>query len=141
MALFDAFLEIEGIKGESDGAIQVESFSWGVSNQISRETGGGAGTGKPVFQDFSFTARLGKQSPELFLSAVQGTNFSSAELNIIEQDRKRQVTLSFFDVFISSYKEGNVVGFLFDKSENGGVPLEMVSLNFAQVQIRIGEIK
>ena len=41
MALFDAFLKIDGITGEHKGEIQLESFSWGVSNTISRTTGGG----------------------------------------------------------------------------------------------------
>ena len=34
MALFDAFLKIEGIKGEIKGEIGLESFSWGLSNEV-----------------------------------------------------------------------------------------------------------
>jgi len=132
MAIFDAFLKIEGIQGEIKGEIQLESFSWGVSNSVSSSTGG-AGAGKAVFSDFSFTSRLGKQSAELFTAAAQGTNLRTADLTI--QDGRRMAKVSFFDVFISSYKQDmthqpTVLG--------DTTPLEMVSLNFAKVNIEIG---
>src|SRR5712691_10716662 len=122
----DAFLKIEGITGEHKGEIQLETFSWGVSNTVSHDTGGGGGAGKPVFQDFTFTSHLGQQSPELFMHAVQGTNLRTADLTI--NGGRRQVTISFFDVFISGYKEDAML------DTSSSVPLEMVSLNFAQVQ-------
>ena len=134
MALFDAFLKIDGITGEHKGEIQLESFSWGVSNTSSAATGGsGAGAGKAVFQDFSFSSRLGRQSPELFMNAVRGTNFPTAELSITESNR--QITITFSDVFISSYKEDLTHT---QTTDGGALPLEIVSLNFAQVQIQIG---
>ena len=37
MAIFDAFLKIDGVNGEIKGEIQLESFSWGVSNPASLE--------------------------------------------------------------------------------------------------------
>ncbi|MBZ5560536.1 MAG: type VI secretion system tube protein Hcp [Acidobacteriia bacterium] len=133
MALFDAFLKIEGIKGEIKGEIGLESFSWGLSNSISRNVdGGGAGAGKIAFQDFHFTSKLGSQSPDLFLHAAQGTNFANAQLTINGQ---RQMTVSFFDVFISEYKED----LNFQPTVDGGAsPLESVSLNFAKVEIQVG---
>jgi len=132
MAIFDAFLKIDGIQGEIKGEIALESFSWGVANTVSSTTGG-AGAGKVVFSDFSFTSRLGRQSADLFMHAAQGTNLRTADLTV--QDGRRTAKISFFDVFISSYKQdmthqATVLG---DTS-----PLEMVSLNFAKVQIEIG---
>src|SRR5262249_8182177 len=104
MAIFDAFLKIEGITGEHKGEIQLESFSWGVSNPISRGSAtGGAGAGKIAFQDFTFTSRIGRQSTELFMHAAQGTNFRGADLTI--NGRTSFLKVSFFDVFISSYKQ------------------------------------
>src|ERR1051325_12004383 len=102
MAIFDAFLKIEGIQGEIKGEIPLESFSWGISSSISSATGG-AGAGKVVFSDFSFTSRIGQQSPDLFTHAAQGTNFRSADLTI--NDGNRMAKVSFFDVFISGYKQ------------------------------------
>src|SRR5262245_10142506 len=133
MAIFDAFLKIEGIQGEIKGEIQLESFSWGITNSMSSSAGSGAGAGKAVFSDFSFTSRLGKQSPELFLAAAQGSNLRTADLTI--QDGRRVSKVSFFDVFVSSYKQD-----MTHQATTLGdtTPLEMVSLNFAKVNIEIG---
>src|SRR5258708_34776476 len=80
---FNAFLKIDGIAGESQGgAIELASFSWGVSNSISSTTGSGAGAGKASFQDFSFSARAGKQSPQLFGAAGEGEDIPRATLTV-----------------------------------------------------------
>ena len=47
----DFLLEIDGIKGESNDAkhketIEIESFSWGVSNSGTHAAGSGGGAGK-----------------------------------------------------------------------------------------------
>ena len=56
----DYLLEIDGIKGESTDEkhkdkLEIDSFSWGVSNSGSMGRGGGGGTGKAEFQDVHFT--------------------------------------------------------------------------------------
>jgi len=131
MALFDAFLKIEGIKGEIKGEIGLESFSWGLSNEVLRNSDG-AGVGKVAFQDFHFVSKLGSQSADLVMHAAQGTNFPNATLTINGQ---RAMTVNFFDVFISGYKEDQS----FQSTVDGGTgPLESVSLNFAKVEILVG---
>ena len=55
---FDAFLMLDGIKGESNdakhkGEIDVKSFSWGVSQTGAGHTGLGSGAGKAEFQDLT----------------------------------------------------------------------------------------
>ncbi|MCS7026204.1 MAG: type VI secretion system tube protein Hcp, partial [Bryobacteraceae bacterium] len=72
MAAFDAFLEIDGIKGESEDKqlrdhIELLSYSFGASQTGSFAYGGGGGTGKVQFVDFHFTKRCDKASPLLFL--------------------------------------------------------------------------
>jgi|SRR3954447_8237600 type VI secretion system secreted protein Hcp len=137
MAMFDAFLKIDGVNGEIKGEIQLESFSWGVSNTSTiGSASGGAGAGKVVFQDFSFTSKLGKQSPQLFMHAVQGTSLRTADLTI--SAGRGQAKISFSDVFISSYKQ--------DMTHQATVsgdtsPLEMVSLNFAKIEIDVSSLK
>ena len=76
-AAFDAFLEIDGIKGESKDKdhknwINVSSFSWGMTNTPAAG-GGGAGAGKVSFHDFHFVAKLSKASPQLLAAAAGGT--------------------------------------------------------------------
>ena len=66
-------------------------------------------------------------------AAKQGTNFPTAQLSITE--RNKQITVSFSDVFISSYKEDLTHQ---STTDGGAIPLEMVSLNFAKVEIQVG---
>ena len=68
-AASDYFLKIDGIDGESTddrhkGEIDIQSFSWGVSNSGSMSSGSGGGAGKASFQDIHFTRQLDKASPE-----------------------------------------------------------------------------
>src|SRR5215471_1752505 len=138
---FDAFLKIDGITGESRGGeIRLESFSWGISNSSSSATSGsGAGAGKASFQDFSFAAVVGRQSPKLFEAAAEGRRISSATLTVT--DKIEPLTIKFSEVFISSYKldEGAI------KLSEGvlpavqlGPPMESVSFNFAKVEFLAG---
>ncbi len=140
----DAFLKIEGITGESQGGeIRLESFSWGVSNSISgTTTGGGAGAGKASFQDFSFSALAGKQSPQLFGAAVEGRHINNAILTV--GDKVEPLKITFSDVFISNYKldEGSLFS---QKCAEGGVPavqlgapMESVSFNFLKIDFQVG---
>ena len=133
---FDAFLKLDGIKGEgSGGAITLESFSWGVSNTSSQATGG-AGAGKAVFQDFSFTSALGSAAPDLLLAAAQGKVIKTGQLTISE--RAPVLVITFSDVIISSYKidEAPLSIKLGDIGPHHevrlGPPMERVSFNFSK---------
>lgn len=58
LAASDYLLELGSVKGESAAApqsIEVESFSWGVSNAGSMAAGSGGGAGKVNVQDISMT--------------------------------------------------------------------------------------
>jgi type VI secretion system secreted protein Hcp len=143
---FDAFLKIDGITGEAmGGAIRLESFSWGVSNSASGSTGSGAGAGKPSFQDFSFTTQVGKQSPQLFKAAADGSHIASATLTV--GDKYEPLTIRFGEVFISNYKldEGSVLS---QRGENCGLPavqlgapVESISFNFLKIEYSAGGIQ
>ena len=138
---FDAFLKIDGITGESQGGeIRLESFSWGLSNSSSGVIGSAAGGGKASFQDFSFTAQAGKQSPQLFGAAAEGKRINNAVLTV--GDKFEPLVIRFSEVFISNYKldegalftqkcaEGPVPG------ERLGAPLESVSFNFVKIEFQ-----
>jgi type VI secretion system secreted protein Hcp len=141
----DAFLKFDGITGESQEGIRLQSFSWGVSNPSSASTGSGAGAGKVSFQDFSFTSAVGKQSPQLFSSALGGRTIGTGTLTI--NDKVEPITIKFSDVFISSYKldegaiklsEGAIKlseGFV--PAVQLGAPMEAVSFNFTKVEFTV----
>ena len=117
-AASDYLLEIEGIKGESvdeahRASIEVTSWSWGVSN-ASSTTGGGAGIGKVSFQDFHFTARGGKASPQLMLACATGKYIPKATLFVRKSGGDRPVEyykITLEDILVSSFQQtGNSGG-------------------------------
>lgn len=133
----DMFLKLDGIDGESTdkghkNEIEIESFSWGASNSGSAaHGGGGGGAGKVSMQDFSFTTRVSRASPQLFLACASGEHIKSALLTVRKAGGQQQdflkVTMS--DLLVSSYKaEGSSGG-------DADVPVDQVSLNFAKIQV------
>ena len=130
MAAVDYFLKIDGIEGDSTddkhrNEIEVESFSWGLSQSGSFGAGGGASTGKVQFQDFHFTAKTSKASPKLFLKCATGEHIKEATITCRRAGESQQdfMFIKMNDVLISSYQT----------SGNGDVPDDASSLAFAKV--------
>jgi len=138
---FDAFLKIEGIDGESTDKthpdeIEIDSFSWGVTN-ASVGAGGGGGSGKASLEDFHFSAPLSKASPNLMLACATGKHIPSATLTCRKGNFEFQkVRLS--DVLVSSYSHGGV-------AQTEDRPEDQFSLNFVKIDFlytvqRTGEV-
>ncbi len=130
----DVFLKLDGIEGESKdakhkGEIDVESFSFGASNAGSSGGGGGGGAGKVSMHDFSFTTRVSKASPKLFLACASGEHIKTALLTVRKAGGQQhdflKVTLS--DVTVSGYAEAG--------AETADVPTDQVTMNFAKIQL------
>jgi type VI secretion system secreted protein Hcp len=137
---FDAFLKIHDsggnilIKGESTDKthpdeIEIESFSWGVTQTATVGGGGGGGAGKPVPQDFHYTAGMSKASPNLMLACATGRHFPLATLTCRKSGgggvEFAKIKLS--DILVSSYStDGEADG-------EAGVPTDQFSLNFAKI--------
>ena len=140
-AASDYLLEIDGIKGESSddrhrGTIEIESFSWGMSNSGTTTAGGGGGSGTVNIQDFSFTTKLSKASPQLIMACATGQHIKSAKLFVRKQGTEQQdyyvITLS--DCLVSSFSQ---VG---QGSEAAGglvaAPSESISLYFNSIAVQ-----
>jgi type VI secretion system secreted protein Hcp len=134
MAHVDYFLKIDGIEGESadskhKGEIQLESFSWGVTNQGSHGMGGGGGAGKAAFQDIHFTKKVDSASPKLMLACATGEHIKKAIL-VARKAGKEQVDfykVTLENVLVSSYQQSG--------SSHGDVaPTSSFSLNYAKVE-------
>ena len=131
---FDAFLKLDGIDGDSltrgyEKWIEVLSFSWGVTQAASRSFGSGLSAGKATFQDLHFVANFSKASPEIFKRCATGEHIKTGVLSVRKAGEK---PLEFYkvrltDVLVSSYQDGGGGG--------GEVPMEQISLNFADVAI------
>ena len=129
----DYFLKVGDIEGESTDKefkhnIDIESFSWGVSNPGSAPGGGGGGAGKASFQDFSFVTKVAKASPELLLASASGKHIDKAVLTG-RRAGERQFTflkVTLTDVLVSSYQEAG---------GEADVPIDSFSLNFSKIEV------
>ena len=115
MAAVDYFLKIDGVDGESTddkhkGEIDVESFSWGVTQTGTHSSGGGGGTGKAQFHDFNFTKVVSKASPVLFQACASGQHIKQAVFTGRTAGDERAgnqfLKYTFSDILVSSYQEG-----------------------------------
>jgi type VI secretion system secreted protein Hcp len=133
--MFDAFLKLDGIKGESHddkhkGEIEVLAFSWGVSQPTSVGSGGGGGAGKANFQEFMIQKKVDLATPQLFLACCTGEHLPDGLFTLEQRGSGRggesflKITLT--DILVSSVKPGGA---------GGDNPTESVSLNFAKVEI------
>jgi type VI secretion system secreted protein Hcp len=137
----DYFLKIDGIPGESldskhKGEIDVEAWSWGETNAVPPGgPGAGAGAGKVQMQDFHFTARTSKASPNLLLACASGKHFKSAVLTARKAGKPQAefLTFSLSDILVSSYQTGG--------TEGDVVPMDSASLNFSKIQVEYKEQK
>jgi type VI secretion system secreted protein Hcp len=150
MALFDAFLKLDGIKGESadakhKGEIDIMSFSWGMSQTGVSATGGGGGAGKVHVHDFQITKKTDASSPLLMLNCASGAHIKEANFVVRKAggEQLEYLKIKLTDVLVSSYKpsgaESQLIGLLLpavdtaDKSSDE-IPMENVTLNFAKVE-------
>lgn len=139
MAQVDFFLKLDGVPGESTddkhkGEIEVESFSWGESNQGSAGHGGGSGAGKVVPQDLVFTKRMDKSSPVLFIACATGQHFKDALLTARKAGGGQQeyLKMKFEEVIVSSYQTS---------AAGGAVVHETVGLHFSKLEMVYKEQK
>lgn len=132
---FDAFLKIDGIKGESVDAkhkdeVVLESFSWGVANSGAGYAGSaGRATGKSSPSDFSVVKKIDKSSPDLFAACASGKHTKVMTVTVRKAGGKplEYLVYKFSDVMVSSYQAGG--------SSGGDLPVESVSFNYAKVEI------
>ena len=141
MAAVDYFLKIDGIPGESmdaahKGEIQVESFSWGETQQGTHAAGGGGGAGKVHMQDFHFVSKFNKASAVLFLACATGQHIKKAELFCRKAGGKQEefLKVTLTDLLVSSYQTGG-------SGHSDIVPTGQISLNFSKIEFEYKEQK
>ena len=134
MASFDAFLEIDGIKGETEDKqlpnhIELLSYSFGASQAGAFAYGGGGGAGKCQFQDFHFNKRCDKASTDLFLHCATGKHIKKATMKVRKASGKQEIYFKaeFTDILVSSYQTGG-------HGASGELPMDQFALNFAKIE-------
>ncbi len=135
MAVVDYFLKLDGIEGESEDKthgkeIHIESWSFGEQQSGSMATGGGGGGGKVQMHDFHFVMKANTASPKLFLACASGEHIKKAVLTCRKagKDQQEYLKWTFTDLLVSSYQTGG-------SGSSDVLPLDQISLNFAQVEI------
>jgi type VI secretion system secreted protein Hcp len=139
---FDAFLKVDGIKGESQddkhkGEIQLISYKFGADQPASSKVGGGGGVGKVNMRDLAVKKEVDAASPLLYKACWTGKHIPSAVLSVRKAGGSQQdyciVTLK--DLLVSSVENTG--------HANGGdnLPTEEVSLNFAEIKVEYKEQK
>lgn len=131
----DMFMKISGIQGESPddkhkNEIDVLSWSWGVSQTGSFQTGGGGGAGKASFSDLSFTKWVDVASPLLMLYTASGEHITDATLVVRKAGGKaplEYIKIVMKKVMVTSVSTGG--------SSGEDRLTENVTLNFAEVNV------
>lgn len=113
----DAFLKIEGVKGESvDKAhkdeIDVLSWSWGMSQSGTMHSGPGGGAGKVSVQDLSVVKYVDRSSPALTQACCVGTHFDKAVLTLRKAGGEPldYLVITLEEVLVTSVQTGGSAG-------------------------------
>lgn len=133
------FLKIEGpeLLGESEQTdhideIDVQSWSWGISQAGTMHTATGGGAGKANVSDLSVMKYLDKASPNLMLFCASGQQFEKATLTCRKAAGTEDRSIPYFTIEMEKVIITSV-----QPSGTGGADqfLETVALNFAQFKI------
>jgi len=133
---FDPKVEGESTDDKHKGEIDVESWSWGVTQSGTSGHGAGAGAGKALPQDFHFVKKNDKASPVLMIGCTIGQHYKSAILTARKAGGGQQeyLKITMEDAMVSSYQVSGSQG-------SGVVPTDQVSLNFSKIEISYKEQK
>jgi type VI secretion system secreted protein Hcp len=119
---YDAFLKIEFIDGEGggrahDGEIVLETFGWGEENQ-----------GSASLQDFHFSTRTSKASPNLMLACATGRHLGSALLRCLTHSTGFEfLRINLTDIKVTGYE---IDGTIPEKPDR---PMDRFSLHFTAI--------
>ena len=117
----DIFAKIGDIKGESlddkhKDEVELLSWSWGVSQGAS--PGSSNAAGKASFNDFSFTHRYDKASPNLMKACATGTRIKEATITVRKAGKKP------VDYMIFKFHDVLITNVLPNSSSDGGIIVE-----------------
>ena len=139
MAQVDAFLQLDGIKGESQDkafpdAIEILNWSWGMTNSAAgfayMSLSAQARATKPKVRDIRLTKRADKSSPALAEALLHSREIKSATLTMRKAGGGGQAmkyyTLTLGRVFVSSFEQRG--------HQNGELEDEL-TINFAKFEM------
>ena len=125
----DTFIKFDGIDGESAdtvhrGAVQVLSWSWGLT-ATTASGGGGGSAGKATPQELRVVHRYDKASPLLAKTAASGTHLKTAVLTARKAGGAQQefFKVTMKDVVITSVSD----------SDDGTGTTEQLAMTYGEI--------
>jgi type VI secretion system secreted protein Hcp len=135
--MFDAFIKIDGVPGESTDDkhkdwIEVLDFTHGITQpaHATRSSAGGASAERCDHDDFGITKMLDKASPKLLELCCQGKHIKEIVVELCRAggDKMRYLEIKMEEVIISSVTPvGHPQG-------EYGFPTETVKLNYGRIK-------
>jgi type VI secretion system secreted protein Hcp len=135
---FDAFIQLEGIKGESTDDkhkdwIEIQNYGFGASQSLSNTASsvGNLSSARVNIQNFTFTHNLDLASVKLFEYCCTGQHVPkvTVTLNRSGGDKIKYMEYKMSDVLISSVSRGG------DTQSSEDVPIECVTLAFGKLEM------
>lgn len=130
----DMFLKLDGIQGESHDAkhkneIDIQSWSWGMSQMGTHGFGGGGGAGKVSVADMHFSKLVDKASPALALHCCNGKHIKKGKLIVRKagENPLEYLTVELEDILVSHVSTGG--------SQGEDRLTENFTLNFAKFKL------
>ncbi len=137
---FDAFLQIDGIPGEStDGQhqdwIEILSFNWGINQTANSPNAAasstGASAGRANFREFTITKTVDKASPNLMQACSTGQHIKTAVLSVRGTGTNQDyLKVSLTSVLVSSFVQGGHA-----QNATEPTPSEQVRFDFTKVEL------
>jgi len=140
---FDAFLKIDGIKGESTDdkhkdQVEVLSFNWGVSQRASgsASSAGSLTAERADFQPFVIVKALDMASPKLALACATGEHVKEVVLELCRSggDKQPYMEYKMTDAIVTSVRPGG-------SGHGENVPLEEVSFSYGKIEWKYTQTK
>lgn len=129
----DMFLEIDGVQGESaikTNAIDIDSWTFGMTQMGTSHTATGSGAGKVNVQDIHINKNACKVSPTLMLKCCEGAHIKKAKITCRKAGGTKPLdyyTVELEDLFISSVQ---TMG-----SNGNDTVSESLSINFSSFKV------
>jgi type VI secretion system secreted protein Hcp len=132
MAQIYAFLELDGIEGESQDSdyakkIELQSMSWGSTNNSSFRHGTGSSIGQGDTHDISCSKYTDKASLNLHKYCTIGKVIPSAKLTLLKQQGDSKI--AYFEVKLTNVV---VTGWHLNAGGDGNLPVEQFNLHFVK---------
>ena len=142
--MFDAFLQLDGIPGESTDDkhkdwIELVSYGHTMTQPVSatRSSSGGASSGRAHHGDFAITKYLDKASPKLYEALSQGKHIGKGKIEVCRAGggQVKFLEISFEEIMISSVTlAGQQPSNGASPDPNHDLPTESVSLNYGKIE-------